>query len=119
MFSLIPGYLLQKRIIGDVDPAWYADAMDALLRISGACCWPRPGERGTSASCAPEGWGCGSAQFDMRKRRGSYRSAKAPDTPQRSTPNASSTPAPEPGGCSTLRSSAPDLRIAIDRKAHV
>jgi hypothetical protein len=34
MFSLIPGYLLQKRIIGDVDPAWYADAMDALLRIS-------------------------------------------------------------------------------------
>ena len=34
MFSLIPGYLLQKRIIGDVDPARYADAMDALLRIS-------------------------------------------------------------------------------------
>jgi AcrR family transcriptional regulator len=34
VFSLIPGYLLQKRIIGDVDPARYADAMDALLRIS-------------------------------------------------------------------------------------
>lgn len=34
IFSLIPGYLLQKRIIGDVDSAWYADAMDSLLRIS-------------------------------------------------------------------------------------
>lgn len=34
MFSLIPGYLLQKRIIGDVDPARYADARDGLLRIS-------------------------------------------------------------------------------------
>ena len=34
MFSLIPGYLLQKRLIGDVDPARYADAMDALLRTS-------------------------------------------------------------------------------------
>ncbi len=34
LFSLIPGYLLQKRIIGDVDPVRYADAMDALLRIS-------------------------------------------------------------------------------------
>jgi hypothetical protein len=34
MFSLISGCLLQKRIIGDVDPAWYTDAMDALLGIS-------------------------------------------------------------------------------------
>lgn len=32
LFSLIPGYLLQKRIIGDVDPARYAAAMDAMLR---------------------------------------------------------------------------------------
>ena len=34
LFSLIPGYLLQKRIIGDVDPVRYADAIDAMLRIS-------------------------------------------------------------------------------------
>lgn len=32
VFSLIPGYLLQKRIIGDVNPERYADAMDVLLR---------------------------------------------------------------------------------------
>ena len=31
VFSLIPGYLLQKRIIGDVDPHAYADALHALL----------------------------------------------------------------------------------------
>src|SRR5665647_2482639 len=39
---------------------------------------------------------CGNAE-------GSCGSAKAPDAPQPSTPNASSTPAPDPGGCSTLR----------------
>lgn len=32
VFSLVPGYLLQKRIIGDVDPERYADAIDVLLR---------------------------------------------------------------------------------------
>ena len=31
VFSLIPGYLLQKRIIGDVNPERYADAIDVLL----------------------------------------------------------------------------------------
>jgi AcrR family transcriptional regulator len=31
VFSLIPGYLLQKRIIGDVDPERYADAIEVLL----------------------------------------------------------------------------------------
>lgn len=36
VFSLIPGYLLQKRIIGDVDPERYADAIDVLLRLSSA-----------------------------------------------------------------------------------
>ena len=34
VFSLIPGYLLQKRIIGDVNPERYADAIDVLLRLS-------------------------------------------------------------------------------------
>ncbi|MEO8827759.1 TetR/AcrR family transcriptional regulator [Lapillicoccus sp.] len=33
LFSLIPGYLMQKRIIGDLDPIRYADAMDAMLQI--------------------------------------------------------------------------------------
>jgi BetI-type transcriptional repressor, C-terminal len=30
--ALIPGYLLQKRTIGDVNPQRYADAIDVLLR---------------------------------------------------------------------------------------
>lgn len=34
VFALIPGYLLQKRIIGDVNPERYADAIDVLLRLS-------------------------------------------------------------------------------------
>jgi len=34
VFALIPGYLMQKRIIGDVDPERYADAIDVLLRLS-------------------------------------------------------------------------------------
>ena len=34
VFSLIPGYLLQKRIIGDVNPERYADAIDVLLRLN-------------------------------------------------------------------------------------
>ena len=31
VFALIPGYLLQKRIIGDINPERYADAIDVLL----------------------------------------------------------------------------------------
>ena len=34
VFALIPGYLLPKRIIGDVNPERYADAIDVLLRLS-------------------------------------------------------------------------------------
>jgi len=34
VFALIPGYLMQKRIIGDVNPERYADAIDLLLRLS-------------------------------------------------------------------------------------
>jgi len=34
VFALIPGYLIQKRIIGDVNPERYADAIDVLLRLS-------------------------------------------------------------------------------------
>jgi AcrR family transcriptional regulator len=33
VFALIPGYLLQKRIIGDVNPDRYADAIGVLLRL--------------------------------------------------------------------------------------
>jgi len=33
VFALIPGYLMQKRIIGDVNPERYADAIDLLLRL--------------------------------------------------------------------------------------
>jgi AcrR family transcriptional regulator len=32
VFSLLQGYLVQKRVIGDVDPARYTDAINALLR---------------------------------------------------------------------------------------
>ena len=32
VFSMVGGYLLQRRIIGDVDPQRYADAMVTLLR---------------------------------------------------------------------------------------
>jgi AcrR family transcriptional regulator len=32
VFALIPGYLLQKRIIGDINPERYADAIEVLLR---------------------------------------------------------------------------------------
>jgi AcrR family transcriptional regulator len=32
VFSLLQGYLVQKRVIGDVDPARYTDALNALLR---------------------------------------------------------------------------------------
>ena len=31
VFALVPGYLMQKRIIGDVNPERYADAIDVLL----------------------------------------------------------------------------------------
>jgi hypothetical protein len=34
LFALIPGYLLQKRIIGDVNPVRYADGIDVLLPLS-------------------------------------------------------------------------------------
>jgi len=34
VFALIPGYLVPKRIIGDVNPERYADAIDVLLRLS-------------------------------------------------------------------------------------
>jgi len=31
VFALVPGYLMQKRIIGDINPERYADAIDVLL----------------------------------------------------------------------------------------
>ena len=31
-FSLVPGYMLQRLLLGDVSPAGYADALKAILR---------------------------------------------------------------------------------------
>jgi AcrR family transcriptional regulator len=46
VFSLVPGYLMQKRLLGDVDPESYADGVHALLTggraAPGAAAGPTP-----------------------------------------------------------------------------